>query len=112
MSNDTNQEEVKIPELDSNSFDEGVAEGLCLVDFWAPWCGPCKLLTPSIKQLMVEMPDIKFFKLNVDKAQDISMRFGVMSIPTIIIFKDGKAVDTTVGVIPKKAIRAKIEAQQ
>ena len=97
-------------ELKSNNFEEEIASGVTVVDFWAPWCGPCRMLTPTIEELSTEMTNVKFAKLNVDEAQDIAIKYSVMSIPTIIIFKDGKAMESTIGVLPKSTIKSKIES--
>ncbi len=97
-------------ELKSNNFDAEIANGVTVVDFWAPWCGPCKMLTPTIEELSTEMTNVKFAKLNVDEAQDVAINYSVMSIPTIIIFKDGKAMESTIGVLPKATIKSKIES--
>jgi len=76
-----------------------------LVDFWATWCGPCKMLAPTIEQLAEELKDeIVVAKLDVDQAQDIAMKYQVMSIPTLVLFKDGKEVKRTVGFRPKAQI--------
>ena len=73
-----------------------------LVDFWAVWCGPCKMLTPTIEQLSEEFSGkVKIGKVNVDENQSLAAQFGIMSIPTIIIFKDGKVVEQFIGVQPK-----------
>lgn len=73
-----------------------------LVDFWAVWCGPCKMLTPTIDQLGTEFGDkVKVGKVNVDENQQLAAKYGIMSIPTIIIFKDGKVVEQFIGVQPK-----------
>lgn len=80
-----------------------------LIDCWAPWCGPCKMLSPTIEQLSVEMAGrIKFAKLNVDENFQTAVKFGIMSIPTMLIFKDGEVVDRLVGVQPKAAIEKKL----
>ena len=100
----------KMIELKSNNFDAEIASGVTVVDFWAPWCGPCRMLTPTIEELSTEMTNVKFAKLNVDEAQDVAVNYSVMSIPTIIIFKDGKAMESTVGVLPKATIKSKIES--
>jgi len=69
-----------------------------LVDFWAPWCGPCRMLAPVLDELAAEMKDkVKILKVNVDEEPELASRFGVMSIPTVIAFKDGKAVNKVVG---------------
>lgn len=91
--------------LTDNTFKEEVEEskGLVLVDFWAVWCYPCQILGPIIEELAGEMKDkVKVMKLNVDENPQTSMKFNVMSIPTVILFKDGKAVETLIGVQPKK----------
>ena len=75
-----------------------------LVDFWASWCGPCKMLSPVVDQIAEERDDIKVCKLNVDEQQDIAVKYKVMSIPTLIVFKNGEEVNRSVGVIPKEEI--------
>ena len=77
-----------------------------LVDFWASWCGPCKMLSPVVDQIAEEKDDIKVCKLNVDEQQDISVKYKVMSIPTLIVFKDGAEAARSVGVKPKEEILA------
>ena len=75
-----------------------------LVDFWAGWCGPCKMISPVVDQIAEENPDIKVGKIDVDAEAELAIKFNVMSIPTLILFKDGKVVNQSVGVIPKQAI--------
>ena len=75
-----------------------------LVDFWAPWCGPCRMLSPVVDEIGEERTDIKVGKVNVDEQEELAMRFGIMSIPTLIVFKNGEAVKKTMGVQPKAAI--------
>ena len=77
-----------------------------LVDFWASWCGPCKMLSPVVGQIAEERTDIKVCKLNVDEQQDIAVKYKVMSIPTLIVFKDGAEAARSVGVKPKEEILA------
>ena len=77
-----------------------------LVDFWASWCGPCKMLSPLVDQIAEERTDIKVCKLNVDEQQDIAVKYKVMSIPTLIVFKDGAEAARSVGVKPKEEILA------
>ena len=73
-----------------------------LVDFWAEWCGPCKMLTPILEELSTELKDkIKIAKVNLDENQDLAMEYSVRSIPTLILFRDGKLIDTKVGLLPK-----------
>lgn len=83
------------------------AKGLVLVDFWATWCGPCKMLAPTVSEIADEYEGkVKVCKLDVDQAMDISMSYGVASIPTLILFKDGEIVKKSVGVVSKTEIEA------
>ena len=68
-----------------------------LVDFWAPWCGPCQMLGPIIEEISTELKDLKVVKVNVDEAQEISSKYNITGIPTVILFKDGQMVETIVG---------------
>ena len=79
-----------------------------LVDFWASWCGPCKMLAPTIEKIANEHPEIVVGKINVDDEGPLAMRFSIMSIPTLIVFKDGQPVKKSVGVQPESAILAMI----
>ena len=75
-----------------------------LVDFWAVWCGPCRMLSPVVDQVAEENPDIKVCKVNVDDEQQLAIKYGVMSIPTLLVFKGGELVNQSVGVIPKEEV--------
>ena len=75
-----------------------------LVDFFAPWCGPCRMLSPIIEEIADQRSDIKVCKVNTDEQEELAMRFGIMSIPTLIVFKNGEVVKKTMGVQPKAAI--------
>lgn len=75
-----------------------------LVDFWAVWCGPCRMLSPVVDQVAEENPDIKVCKVNVDEEQQLAVKYGVMSIPTLLVFKGGELVNQSVGVIPKEEV--------
>lgn len=77
-----------------------------LLDFWAAWCGPCKMLSPVIDEISSEQEDIKVCKINIDEQPELAQQFGVMSIPTLIVFKDGEVANKTVGVQPKEQILA------
>ncbi len=80
-----------------------------IVDFWAPWCGPCRMLGPVIEQIANERSDIKVGKVNVDEEGDLAAKFGITSIPTIILFKEGKAEKQLMGVRPKAQILAMLD---
>lgn len=82
-----------------------------LVDFWAVWCGPCKMIAPSVEELAVEFEGkAKVGKLDVDNNQESAIKYGVRSIPTVLIFKGGKVVDTIIGAVPKVQLKQKLEA--
>ena len=99
--------------LTNSNFRSEVAKyPVLLVDFWAPWCGPCRMVSPIIEQLAKEYSGkVAFGKVNVDENQMISASFGIQSIPTMMIFKNGKAVDVIIGALPKAQIESKIKQQ-
>ncbi len=76
-----------------------------VVDFWAPWCGPCRIIAPIIEELSNEIDGVKFGKLNTDENPNIAMQYGIRAIPTIMLFKNGEVVDTRIGVQPKEALK-------
>jgi len=80
-----------------------------LVDFWAPWCGPCRVVAPVLEEIAGERSDLKIVKLNVDDNQQTAAKFSVLSIPTMILFKNGAAAKTIVGAYPKKKLEAELE---
>ena len=96
----------------NTSFDELlVSEKLVIVDFWATWCGPCRMLSPLLDEVEAEMEDkVEVVKVNVDDADEIAMRYRIMSIPTLLFFKNGEMVDRSVGAMPKSALVDKINA--
>ena len=97
--------------LNSNNFSQEVLESdkTVLVDFFATWCGPCKMLSPIVDQLADEQPEVKVCKLDVDQSQDIAAQYGVMSIPTLILFKNGEAASKVVGLQTKAALEQMIK---
>ncbi len=93
--------------LTDTIFTDEIASGLTLVDFWAPWCGPCRIIAPVIEELAGQYEGrVKVGKVNVDENPMTQGQFSVMSIPTLILFKDGQPVDTLVGAQPKRAFEA------
>ncbi|GIO66252.1 thioredoxin [Paenibacillus sp. JTLBN-2024] len=102
---------VNVTDQSFNAEIEG--QGTVLVDFWAPWCGPCKMIAPILDELANEMGDsVKIAKLNVDENPETASRFGVMSIPTLIFFKDGQPVDKVVGLNSKENLKNIISKHQ
>ncbi|MDO4847614.1 MAG: thioredoxin [Clostridiaceae bacterium] len=97
--------------LNDDNFESEIlnSEKTCLVDFFATWCGPCKIMSPVIDEIAAENPDIKVGKVDVDEAEEIAARFGIMSIPTLMVFKGGESVKTFVGVTDKDAILAELK---
>lgn len=97
--------------LNSANFDSAIAKGTVLVDFWAEWCGPCRMFIPVFEELSKEMKKVKFAKVNITQDEEIAQKFGVMSIPTLILFRDGKEVGRTMGALPKDMLKKWIESK-
>ncbi|MFS0725767.1 thioredoxin [Paenibacillus sp. 1P07SE] len=98
--------------LTKDNFKSTIESGVSVVDFWAPWCGPCKMQLPIVEELSAEMEgQAVIAKVNVDEEPEIASQFGVMSIPTLIVFKDGQPVDKMVGLQSKDSLKNKILGQ-
>ena len=95
-----------IKNLDESTFDEtiGSSETPVLVDFWAEWCGPCKMIAPILEEIATEAQGLSIAKVNVDESPDLARRYGIMSIPALILFQNGEPAKTMVGAKPKRAL--------
>jgi len=101
----------EVAHLDSKTFDSFLASHkIAVVDFWAEWCAPCLILAPIIEELAQDYPQVGFGKINSDENPDIASRYGVMSLPTIIFFKDGEPVDEIIGAVPREEIEVRIKS--
>ncbi len=101
----------KYIELNNDNFEQTVKEGVSLVDFWAPWCGPCRMIAPVIEELAQEFEGkANICKVNSDEEQDLAVKFGVRSIPTILFMKDGVVVDQMIGAASKQAFSDKLNS--
>jgi len=99
-----------VEELTDETFDQAASGGLVVVDLWAPWCMPCRMIAPVLEALSGEYKGrVSFFKVNIDENKGPAVKYQVMSIPTLLIFKDGKLKDKVVGALPKEKIKAKID---
>ena len=99
---------MSVQKLNQNNFNNAIANGTALVDFYADWCGPCRMVSPIVDEIAAERSDITVGKVNVDDENALAMKYSVMSIPTLIVFKDGKEAARIVGARPKAAILAEL----
>jgi len=99
----------KYLELTQETFDKTIKEGVTMVDFWAPWCGPCRMIAPVIEELAEDFEGkAKIAKVNTDENQDITIKYGIRSIPAILFFKDGELVDKMIGATGKEIFAEKL----
>ncbi len=104
--NDREDYKMTAININKNNFQNEVmnSDKTVLLDFWAPWCAPCRMVVPIIEEIASERPDIKVGKINVDEQPELASKFGIMSIPTLVVMKNGKIVTKVSGARPKKAI--------
>ena len=98
--------------INKDTFKQAIQTGVVVVDFYADWCGPCKMLTPVLEALSLEIPDVHFYKVNVDNDKKLALSYDILSIPVLLLFKDGELVGKTQGFSPKEMIKTFIDKAQ
>ena len=96
--------------INSQEFDNTIESGVVVVDFFATWCGPCKMLSPVIDELSGELENVNFVKVDIDQSMDLAQKFKIVSVTTLKVFKNGEEVDTLMGFMPKEVLKSKVEA--
>ena len=96
--------------INSQEFDNTIESGVVVVDFFATWCGPCKMLSPVIDELSGELENVNFVKVDIDQSMDLAQKFKIVSVPTLKVFKNGEEVYTLMGFMPKEVLKSKVEA--
>lgn len=102
---------MSVLHINHESFEKIIAQDgkTVLVDFWATWCGPCRMITPVLEEVAKERPDVTVCKVDVDEERELALEYGVSSIPTLLVFRDGKVVNQSIGAIPKERILAMLQ---
>ena len=96
--------------INSQEFDNTIESGVVVADFFATWCGPCKMLSPVIDELSGELENVNFVKVDIDQSMYLAQKFKIVSVPTLKVFKNGEEVDTLMGFMPKEVLKSKVEA--
>ena len=107
---ESDKEEPCMKIVNTEEFNALMNEDAVLVDFFATWCGPCKMLAPVFEELSEELTDVNFVKVDIDQSMDLAQKFRIVSVPTMKIFKNGEEVDTLMGFMPKDVLKSKVEA--
>lgn len=102
---------MSVLHINHESFEKIIAQNgkTVLVDFWATWCGPCRMIAPVLEEVAKERPDVTVCKVDVDEERDLALEYGVSSIPTLLVFRDGKVVNQSIGAMPKERILAMLQ---